>query len=101
MYRQSDGVAMGSPLGSTLANIFMGYLEENYFSTNVKPLMYVRYVDDCFILFKNENDCKVMFEAFNRLHQSISFTMESQQDGCLPFLNVSVQREETNFVTSL
>ena len=61
MYRQSDGVAMGSPLGPTLANIFMGYLEENYFSTNVEPLMYVRYVDDCFILLKNEDDCRVMF----------------------------------------
>ena len=27
--------------------------------------------------------------------------MESEQDGCLPFLDVSVQRDETNFVTSL
>ena len=25
--RQIDGIAMGSPLGPTLANIFMGYLE--------------------------------------------------------------------------
>ena len=42
-----------------------------------------------------------MFDAFNRLHPSISFTMEVEQDGCLPFLDVSVQRAETNFVTSL
>ena len=27
MYRQLDGVAMGSPLGPTLANIFVGYCE--------------------------------------------------------------------------
>ena len=27
-YRQIDGVAMGSPLGPTLANIFLGYNEE-------------------------------------------------------------------------
>ena len=27
MYRQVDGIAMGSLLGPTLANIFMGYLE--------------------------------------------------------------------------
>ena len=27
LYRQIDGIAMGSPLGPTLANIFMGYLE--------------------------------------------------------------------------
>ena len=27
MYKQIDGVAMGSPLGPILANIFVGYLE--------------------------------------------------------------------------
>jgi hypothetical protein len=34
MFKQVDGVAMGSPLGPTLANIFMGHSEENYFSRN-------------------------------------------------------------------
>ena len=28
MYRQTDGVAMGSPLGPVLANIFVGFHEE-------------------------------------------------------------------------
>ena len=30
MYRQIDGVAMGSPLGSALANIFVGYYESSF-----------------------------------------------------------------------
>ena len=30
IYSQVDGVAMGSPLGPTLANIFIGYLESNW-----------------------------------------------------------------------
>ena len=29
MYKQTDGVAMGSPLGPALANIFVGFYEEN------------------------------------------------------------------------
>ena len=32
MYKQTDGVAMGSPLGPALANIFVGYYEEKVFS---------------------------------------------------------------------
>ena len=32
MYKQTDGVAMGSPLGPSLANIFVGYYEEKLFS---------------------------------------------------------------------
>ena len=27
LYRQIDGIAMGSPLGPTLANIFMGHMD--------------------------------------------------------------------------
>ena len=48
MYCQKDGVAMGSPLGPILANIFMGFLEMKYMKDNKKPLLYYRYVDDCF-----------------------------------------------------
>ena len=32
MYKQTDGVAIGSPLGSALANIFVGYHESKLFS---------------------------------------------------------------------
>ena len=31
MYKQTDGVAMGSPLGPALTNIFARYYEESYF----------------------------------------------------------------------
>ena len=47
IYRQVDGVAMGSPLGPVLANIFMAHLENNLVPSlsNVMSLWY-RYVDD-------------------------------------------------------
>ena len=53
MFMQTDGVAMGSPLGPILANIFVGYNEERLFRTIKKPLIYVRYVDDTFVLFNS------------------------------------------------
>ena len=31
MYRQIDGVAMGSPLGPTLANFLLGHIEKKLF----------------------------------------------------------------------
>ena len=56
MYKQIDGVAMGSPLGPILANISVGYLESKSFSNCKSPLMYVRYVDDTFVMFKNRQE---------------------------------------------
>ena len=57
-YDQIDGVAMGSPLGPVLANIFMGYHETKWLSTfpNSKVLLYRRYVDDIICVFNSEKD---------------------------------------------
>ena len=38
MYRQIDGVSMGSSLGPTLANIFVGFCEANLFTKIVLSL---------------------------------------------------------------
>ena len=46
MYRQNDGIAMGSPLGPVLANMFVGYSENKLFDFSVKPQFYKRYVDE-------------------------------------------------------
>ena len=56
MYDQLDGVAMGSPLGPILANIYMANLESmalRSFSGN-KPVMYCRYVDDIILEFQSK-----------------------------------------------
>ena len=56
MYRQIDGVTMGSPLGSTLANIFVGYYESKLFNEISKPTVYYCYVDDTFPPFHKETE---------------------------------------------
>ena len=50
-YLQIEGVAMGSPLGPTFANFYMGNLEQSvHRDQNIKPNIYCRYVDDVFVV---------------------------------------------------
>ena len=42
MYKQLEGVAMGSPLGPALANTFVGFHESRLFDNTVKPGVYFR-----------------------------------------------------------
>ena len=53
-YKQSDCVAMVSPLGPTLVNVFMCHFENIWLEncpTQFKPVVYRRYVGDKFLLF--------------------------------------------------
>ena len=60
LFKQIDGVAMGSPLGPTLANFFLANLENKLLNeTNgFYPKLYLRYVDDVFAIFDDNLSIK-------------------------------------------
>ena len=73
LYEQSEGVAMGSPLGPLMANTFMCSLEEQLKLRNKLPSYYRRYVDDTLTTTKDEVSAYSFLHALNDLHPSISF----------------------------
>jgi hypothetical protein len=97
LYIQVDGVAMGSPLGPILADLFMSNLELklNRFSTN-KPLIWIRYVDDIFCIFKNHQKIEDFLMRINKWHPNIKFTKEEERDNKLAFLDVLISRNSSN-----
>ena len=48
-YKQTNGVAMGTKMGPSYANLFVGFIEHQFFSQyhGPKPELYGRYIDDC------------------------------------------------------
>ena len=57
LYLQTDGVAMGSPLGVLFANAYMAKVEDDVInSLDVPPHIFKRYVDDIFVEVRNGND---------------------------------------------
>ena len=103
-YIQVDGMAMGSPLGPTFANIFMCSLEERMMDEcplAYLPLFYGRYVDDTFLLFKDRQQADLFLEYANRMHRNIRFTSEYEDANKLPFLDILVSRENDHFNTTV
>ena len=92
---------MGSPLGTALANIFVGYDEEKLFSQTQKPPTYFRYVDDTLAIFDQEAEAGEFLIKLNCLHPSLKFTFEKENDKCLPFLGVFVERTDIGFETGV
>ena len=103
LYRQVDGVSMGSPLAPILADVFMSHVEEQierYDHQRIK--LYVRYVDDTFILFQGkEGDVVKLVEFVNHLHPKLKFTHEIENNYELPFLDVKVIKQRSKFETTI
>ena len=105
---QVDGVAMGSPLAPVLTNFFMGYYEKLWLNnyTGPKVLYSSRYVDDIICCFRNSNDARLFFEYLNSCHPNIKFTMETEERGQLPCLDVLLSKQSASdrqgsFITSV
>ena len=100
MYKQVDGVAMGSPLGPALANIFVGFHEKRI-PEDAWPEIYHRYVDDVFSHFVNREESVAFFERLNSLHPALRFTREDEQSGTLPFMDVNVMKTDNSVETAI
>ena len=91
MYRQIDCVAMGSPLGPVLANIFVSYCE-SLVPKCKWPAVYCRFVDDSWSYFQSRSDAQEFLELLNKLHPSLKFTCEFESASKLSFLDVLVEK---------
>ena len=91
-YNQIDGVAVGSPLTSVLANIFMGFYKSkwlNEYNLN-KSNFYLKCADDILAAFYNGLDSLHFLDFLNKRHPNIKFTIEKQINLSIVFLNVLI-----------
>ena len=103
-YKQHDGVAMGSPLGPTLANVFLCYHEKIWLQncpSEFKPVIYRRYVDDTFLLFRLKHHIEKIRNCLNCQHKNIKFTSETENENSISFLDIKITRDNNKFMTSV
>ncbi|XP_059499415.1 uncharacterized protein LOC125448232 isoform X2 [Stegostoma tigrinum] len=81
---------MGSPISGFLAEAVMQRLEQTALPI-IQPKLWVQYVDDTFVITK-QNKLEETFKTINNTLTGITFTKEAENSNKLPFLDVTVQR---------
>ena len=61
--------------------------------------MWKQYVDDTFVIMK-KNNLKAFHEHLNNIEASIKFTLETECNNSLPFLDVLVVKEKSENLTT-
>ena len=95
---------MGSPLGPTLANVFLCYYEKLWLDDcplEYKPIMYNRYVDDCFLMFRDVSHVDAFLDYLNTKHKNIKYTVEYENNNQLPFLDILITKQGNGLVTDV
>ncbi|GJQ71095.1 hypothetical protein Trydic_g1001 [Trypoxylus dichotomus] len=88
-------MAMSSPLSLVLSNIYTEEFERRAMdSYELKPKMWLRYVDDTFVIWPHgEEEINGFLQHLNGLEESIKFTMEVEVDNRIPFLDILVHKQ--------
>ena len=86
---------MGSPLSPVIVNFFMEYFEKRAIEQAPhKPMCWFRYVDDTFVILPHGKQRLGEFlNHLNGIHRNIQFTMEIEEEGHLPFLDIDIYRK--------
>ena len=84
-FNQCDGVAMGSPLGPFLVNIFMSQFD-TLLANETARSFYHRYVDDICLGLDH------LLAYANTLHSNLNFTYELEDNQSIPFLDLKITR---------
>ena len=100
LFKRTNVVAMGSPLGPSLANIFLCHHETKWLNDcplEFKPVFYRRYIDDTFLLFKSASHIPKYLQYLNSKHSSVKFTCDVETNSKLNFLDILIHNKRNKF----
>ena len=101
-YLQVGGTAMGTKLAPGYAVNYMGVFEENnVYNFLITPLLYLRYIDDIFIIWQHGKDnLDIFIDHLNSCSDHIKFTSETSTEQ-VAFLDTIVQLRNNQIETDL
>ena len=64
-------------------------------------MFYRCYINDIFVLFSSPDHAGKCKEYLSSKHPNIKFSIEKEQDGCLPFLDINILHKNEKFATNV
>ena len=93
IYKQIHGYAMGSPVSPVAVNLCMEVVQDSALSiSTVPPKIWKRYVDGSFVITKKDS-VSAFHDVLNSIDPKISFTIETENNGQIAFLDTLVTRK--------
>ena len=105
-HKQINGVAMGTEMGPSYANLFVGFIENKFFSNyhGPKPDLCKRYIDDCVGATSSSRAelrlINLFINSVNSFHPALKYTWEISENS-LGFLDIKLSINDNGLSTSV
>ena len=94
---------MGTKVGPSFANLFVGYFENKFFTSyhGPKPYLYKRYIDDCVGATSfNREKLDQFIASVSSFHPDLKYTWEIFKNS-LAFLDIKLSIKDNGLPTSV
>ena len=102
-YQQISDVAMGTKMGPSYANLFVGYVEKRIFEQHTGPIpgFFGRFIDDCLVTTScSRVDLERFINFVDNFHPALKFAWEISET-CVSFQDVLVSINGDALATSV
>ena len=104
-YKPKKGVAMGSPLSGTLAELYLQNIEQKYIKQwldSEEIYYYRRYVDDIIILINTQKiQEEQLLNKINSINNNLTFSMTQEESNKINFLDLTLIRHNSIIVINI
>ena len=91
IYKQIDGLPMGSSLSGLLAILYVDSIERSALQSMPTSILFHRYVDDCFSIVKDRDEALELLHKLNSVDTKVQFEIEfPSTDNSLELLDFKI-----------
>ena len=104
-FQPERGIAMGSPISSIIAEIYLQYIEQTYIKhwlESEEITYYRRYVDDILIIYNiNHTNKQKISQRINNIDKNLQFKPTNEEHNTISYLDLSIHRNNNNLDLSI
>jgi len=96
LFQPEKVIAMGSPISSVMAEVYLQYIEETYVKQwldSKEITYYKRYVDDFLIIYdQNKTNEQKLLHQINKIDKNLQFKMSTEENITINYFDISIHR---------
>jgi hypothetical protein len=100
IYQPEQGISMGSPISSSIAEIFLQHYEDKHIKQLLDTkniVLYTRYVDDILTIYDTTRiHPHAINTHINQIHDNIKLNPTHENHRSVNFLDLTITRKQTN-----